>query len=156
MTIEYLLRNLKVFDMRLLIKSMKWNNKLTLKLDPNNLLNRVLMFTCNHTSGLHHQYLHMNKKEESSTIIGNLSVYLRELTEKSWTVSFDKILEGDKFEDDFFFIVSKELDKFLSTWNPKRRRWDPNGKCVVALSVRKLLLSNNKDIILHFTKLSQQ
>ena len=55
MTIEYLLRNLKVFDMRLLIKSMKWNNKLTLKLDPNNLLNRVLMFTCNHTSGLHHQ-----------------------------------------------------------------------------------------------------
>ena len=62
MTINYSLNNLKVFDMRRLIKAMNWNPELTSKLDPNQLLDRVLVFACNHTCDLHQQYLHMNEK----------------------------------------------------------------------------------------------
>ena len=82
MAIKYSLTNLKVFDMKRLIRSMKWHNELAIMLDPNYLLNRVLMFTCNHSAGLHHQYLHVNEKETYSTNIGNLSDYLHELKEK--------------------------------------------------------------------------
>ena len=128
MAIKYSLTNLKVFDMKRLIRSIKWHDELAIMLDPNYLLNRVLMFTCNHSAGLHHQYLHVNEKETYSTNIGNLSDYLHELKEKGWTVSFDKIVKEEEFEDDYFFLVSKQLDKFLSTWNPKRQRWDPIGK----------------------------
>ena len=94
-------------------------------------------------------------KKEPTTIMGKLSVYLSDLTKKSWTVSFDKIEEEDTFEDDYFFLVSKELYKYLSTWKPKLQRWKPIGKCIVALSIHKLLLSDNNNIILHTAKLSQ-
>ena len=66
---------------------MKWNPKLTSKLDPNQLLDRVLMFACSHISGLHQEHLHKNEKQPTP-IMGKLSLYLRELSNIGWTVSF--------------------------------------------------------------------
>ena len=139
MTINHLLKNLKVFDMRLLIKSMKWHSKLTSKLDPNQLMYRVLMLACSHTSNLHQEYLHKKEEKQPTSNMGKLSLYLSELSKTGWTVSLDKIGQEDKCKDDYFFIVSKELDKYLSAWNPKSEIQQDDegmrtiGKCIVAL-----------------------
>ena len=71
--------------------------------------------------------------------MGGLSHYLHELLTTGWTVSLKKIGQEDKCKDDYFFVVSKELDKYLSAWNPviEVQQDDKEakniGKCIVAL-----------------------
>ena len=97
------------------------------------------MFGCSRTSDLQEEYLNKNDEKQPSSNIGQLSLYLHKLSKTGWTVSLNKVGQEDKCKDDYFFVVSKELDKYLSAWNPviEVQQDDKEakniGKCIVAL-----------------------
>ena len=108
----------KIFDMRWLITSMCWNPAIVTGLEPTQTLSRVLMFRYEAISELKDQYLNHDNNKMPSSPSGHLAVYLHDLSNKGWAISLRKNVKPQGKSSNYFFIVTQEMDNYLSTWTP--------------------------------------
>lgn len=105
--------NFRMYDIRMLVDSMGWQQELTSVLDPNELVYRALMFGCDDISELAVDYHDSANKKKSTNNIGRLAGYLHELSQNGWAVSLDK-----RDQNQYLSLVTKDLDNYLSSWKP--------------------------------------